>query len=141
MSNTNEPIDGTGTPRSETKYGDLLPEDGVEANDPEPEPDEREDPRVSVGTHYLTVNDERDEIEKYNGLQWTFVMLDDGTITAVDCAHYCPGPGHTDPMGFRRWDQVPRRVQRKALRALNGLGREAEIVDEEQINEAAEHAL
>lgn len=120
--------------RDDTRYGHLVG-DALDRPAPDPEPDPAD--HVDVGTHYLTVNDERPAIEDYNGLQWTFVT-DDGTITAVDCAHYCPGPGHVDPMGFRRWGEVPDPVREAALSALNGHGRENEVVDQQAIDEAAE---
>lgn len=124
------------TPRSQTKYGDRVG-DALGRPAPEPEPDPAD--RVEIGTHYLTVNDERETIEDYNGLQWTFVT-DAGTITAVDCAHYCPGPSHVDPMGLRAWGEVPEPVRNEALSALNGHGRESEVVDVEAINDAAERS-
>jgi len=121
--------------REDTKYGHLVDDDAFEEEEPETEPD----PRVEVGTHFLEINDEREAIEKYNGLVWSF-LIDDGTVTAVSVSHYCPGPGHTDPMGFRSWDAVPGRVKRKGISALNGLGREDEVVDIQAVNEAAERA-
>jgi len=121
--------------RDETKYGHLVDDDAFEVDEGEVEPE----PVAEVRSHFLEVKDERDEIEKYNGLLWSFV-LEDGTITAVSVSHYCPGPSHTDPMGFRSWDAVPGRVKRKGISALNGLGREDEIVDIEAVNEAAERA-
>jgi hypothetical protein len=124
------------TPRSETKYGDRVG-DALDRPAPGPEPNPAD--HVAVGTHYLTVNDEREAIEDYNGLQWTFVT-EQGTITAVDCSHYCPGPGHVDPMGFRAWGDVPEAVRNEALSALNGHGCESEGVDIEAINDAAERA-
>ncbi|WP_135306317.1 hypothetical protein [Haloarcula amylovorans] len=132
MSNAN---DLNSINREDTKYGDLVGDALDEDTNPAPEPE----PAVEVGTHFLTVNDERDAIEDYNGLQWSFV-IEQGTIIAVDCAHYCPGPGHVDPMGFRAWGDVPQLVREEALSALNGHGREDEIVDVESIDQAAERA-
>lgn len=114
-----------------TKYE--IPDDYEWAD--EKEPDEPEAQPVTVGTHFLTVNDERDGIEKYNGLQWSF-LIDEGTITAVDKSHYCPGPSHMDPIGFAAWSDVPRQVRECALDALNGSVEE--IVDVEAVDEAAE---
>jgi len=122
--------------RSDTKYVDRV---GDALDRPAPETEPNPSDHVEVGTHYLTVNDERPAIEDYNGLQWTFVT-EHGTITAVDCAHYCPGPTHVDPMGLRTWDEVPEPVRDEALSALNAHGREDEIVATEQIAEAAERA-
>ncbi|RLM32648.1 hypothetical protein [Haloarcula sp. Atlit-120R] len=123
--------------REDTKYGDRV---GDALDRPAPEPETEPADHVNVGTHYLTVNDEREAIEQYNGLQWTFV-IEAGTITAVDCSHYCPGPGHVDPMGFRAWDDVPELVRDEALSALNGHGREGDVVDIEAVDEAAERSL
>lgn len=97
---------------------------------------ERDTPRVTVDMHTLVINDEREEIERYNGLQWWFVIAD-GLITGVDVSHYCPGPGHTDPMGFVSWADVPKQVQSAVLRELNA--RDAgEVVDIEAIADIAE---
>jgi len=94
-----------------------------------------EDAPVSVGHHSLEVRDERDSIERYNGFTWSAV-IEDGQIVAVDQQHYCPGPGHTDPMGFSRWDEVPQLVRKQFLASLNGT--EDEVVNVERVNEAGE---
>lgn len=112
-----------------TKYGEMIQDH--EWTDPEPDPVDPDGP-VEVSHHLLTINDERESIEKYNGLQWSFV-IDDGTITAVGKSHYCPGPSHVDPMGSVAWDDVPGLVQRAALRELNGTTEE--IVDVEATEE------
>ena len=93
-------------------------------------------PPVSVGNHALWINDEREEIERYDGLQWWFI-IEDGTITGIDLGHYCPGPSHIDPMGFRAWDDVPEAVQRVVLRELNADSAE-DVVDFEACAEVAE---
>lgn len=82
------------------------------------------------------VDAERECIERYNGLVWCPV-LDEGTITAVAVDHYCPGPSHTDLMGFREWDDVPTRVQQKILTALN-VRNASEVVDIEATSEVIE---
>lgn len=97
----------------------------------EQEPDPPERGSVEVQNHVVRVNDERDSIDDYNGFVWRFIV-EDGTITAVDQEHYCLGPGHTDPMGFRRWKDVPGPVKRAALSAINGT--EEEHVDHAEID-------
>ena len=104
-------------------------------DDPEPE-EPPEDPHVYTDSHILSVNDERPEIEKYDGLQWWF-LIDDGMITGIDLSHYCPGPSHTDPIGFRAWEDVPGRVQRVVLRELNAADA-SEVVDIEACAEVAD---
>lgn len=91
---------------------------------------------VEVSRHTLVVNDESDQIDRYNGIQWRFV-IEGGTITACDKSHYCPGPGHTDPMGFRAWGDIPDRVQRSVLRELNA-NAAPQVVDIEATEEVAE---
>lgn len=98
--------------------------------------DEPTNPDVYTGSHVLYINDERDEIERYNGLQWWF-LFDEGVITGIDVSHYCPGPGHTDPMGFRRWDDVPAPVQAQVLTELNAESTD-EVVDIEAVNDVAD---
>lgn len=116
-----------------TKYE--IPDDYEWADEKEPEQG-RDKPRVYANTHTLVINDEREEIERYEGLQWYF-LIDDGVVTGVDLGHYCPGPSHTDPMGFVAWSDVPDQVQRTVLRELNA--REAEdVVDIEATEEVAE---
>jgi hypothetical protein len=118
-----------------TKYS--IPDDYEWADEKEQEQG-RDKPRVYTDHHVLVMNDEREEIDRYNGLQWYF-LIDDGTITGVDVSHYCPGPGHTDPMGFVGWSDVPDRVQRAVLRELNA--REvSDVVDIEATEEVAEVA-
>lgn len=112
-----------------------IPEDHEWADEKQPE-NGREEPRVRVGMHFLETYDERESIERYNGLVWSPV-IDDGTITGVGVSHYCPGPSHTDPMGFRAWDDVPGAVKRKILLALNATD-ESEIVDVEATREVAD---
>ncbi|MWG36530.1 hypothetical protein [Halomarina oriensis] len=80
--------------------------------------DAGDDEPVYVDTHFLTINDERDSIERYNGLQYDFV-LEDGVIVGIHQSHYCPGPGHTDPMGYVAWGELPRTVRLTALDALH----------------------
>lgn len=111
-----------------------VPDDHWE-DDSEPEPVTAP---VEVSRHTLAVNDESDQIGRYNGIQWHFV-IDEGTITACDKSHYCPGPGHTDPMGFRAWGDVPDRVQRVVLRELN-VSTAPEVVDIEATEEVAEES-
>lgn len=94
-------------------------------------------PAVEVD-HHLIVNDERDEIERYNGLQWRFIF-EDAEIVAVDKSHYCPGPGHTDPMGFRAWSDVPETVQNAVLQTMNADGA-SEVVNLEECEEVAEES-
>lgn len=106
------------------------------------EPDESDDhdgsdeSPVSVDIH-LDVCDEREEIEGYNGFRWTFVFNDEGMIHGVDKSHYCPGPGHTDPMGFRAWADVPEEVCEVVLERMNA-DEASEIVDIEATEEVAE---
>lgn len=96
----------------------------------------RDKPRVHVAHHFLTINDEREEIERYNGLEWSFFFRD-GMVAGVDVSHYCPGPSHTDPMGFVAWSDVPEQVRRTLLRELHA--REAsDVVDIEATEEGAE---
>lgn len=109
---------------TDTKYGDMI--EDHEWTEP-PEPGDEGHP-VEVGHHMLTIKDERESIETYDGFQWSF-LIDDGTITAVDQSHYCPGPSHVDPMAFVAWGDVPEAVQRVALREMNGAVEE--VVDVE----------
>lgn len=111
-------------------------EDHEWADEQEPEQG-REKPRVHVDMHLLVINDEREEIERYNGLQWSFMFDDDGMIYGVDVRHYCPGPGHVDPMGFVSWDDVPNQVRRTVLRELNATHSRG-VVDIESTREVAE---
>lgn len=104
--------------------------------DEDEDPPDDTSPVVNVSMHSLVVNDERPVIERYNGLQWRF-LIDEGTITAVDKSHYCPGPGHVDPMGFRAWSDVPETVKRVVLRELNAT-EASEVVDVEATEEVAE---
>lgn len=110
--------------------------DGHEWADEKDQENGREEPRVRVGTHFLEIYDERESIEQYNGLVWS-PLIDDGMITGVAVSHYCPGPSHTDPMGFRAWDDVPTSVQRKILNALNATDAR-DIVDVEETREVAD---
>lgn len=123
-----------------TKYGDKLPEDGAESlyEDDEEAKDEVDEDAVFVGTHYLEILDEREEIERYNGLAWR-LHFDDETrlITGIGKAHYCPGPSHTDPMGYVAWNDVPEPVQERVLNELN-VDEASEVVDVEATAEAAE---
>lgn len=121
-------------PRDETKYGDRL--DGHDWSEDDDFQEEPASEAVTVAHHMLTINDERDAIDRYNGLKWRFI-IDDGTITAVDKSHYCPGPGHTDPMGFRAWGDVPSLVQKRVLEEMNASSAD-EIVDIGATEEAAE---
>ena len=98
----------------------------------EPEPD----PAVRVGNHSLWINDERDAIERYDGLQWWFV-IEDGLITGIDLSHYCPGPSHTDPIGWRAWEDVPEPVQNVVLWELNA-EEASEVVDFDACREVAD---
>jgi len=93
---------------------------------------------VRVGTHHLEIYDERPHVERrgYNGLVWR-PLIEDGRITAVDVQHYCPGPGHTDPMGLRAWDEVPPSVRETILDAL-GAEKATDVVDIQATEEAAE---
>lgn len=91
---------------------------------------------ITVDLH-LTINDERDCIEQYNGLQWWFVFGDDNRINGIDVAHYCTGPGHTDPMGFVSWNRVPTVIQERVLETLNADTAE-EVVDVEATEEVDE---
>jgi len=109
-----------------------IPDDYEWADEEEPNPPERG--VVEAENHTVRVRDERDSIERYNGFVWTFI-IEDGIITAVDQAHYCPGPSHTDPMGFRSWRDVPGLVRREALNAINGT--EEEHVDHGEIDKVA----
>lgn len=106
------------------------------ADEKEPEQG-REKPRVHVDMHLLVINDEREEIERYNGLQWRFIFDGDRMINGVDVSHYCPGPSHVDPMGFVSWDDVPDQVRRVVLRDLNA-DDASEVVDIEATREIAE---
>jgi hypothetical protein len=119
---------------SEHKYSvpDDHWEDGSE-EDPEPQA-----PAVRTGTHFIEIYDERPAVERmgYNGLVWTPV-IDEGTITAVAVDHYCPGPMHTDPMGYRAWEAVPPSVKQAMLDALNADDAEA-VVDIEATREVAD---
>lgn len=93
-------------------------------------------PAVTAEMH-LKVYDERDSIERYNGLEWWFSM-EGGTIVAVQKGHYCPGRGHIDPMGPRGWSDVPEQVRREVLRQLN-VTDATEVVDIERTEELAEN--
>lgn len=98
----------------------------------------RGEPDVRVGMHSLEVHDERPAVERmgYNGLVWR-TSIEDGRVTAIDVSHYCPGPGHTDPMGLRAWDDVPTAVQKTILGAL-GAQRPTDVVDIMATEEVAE---
>jgi hypothetical protein len=96
-----------------TKYS--VPDDHWDEDDEEPETD----PAVRVGTHHLEIYDERDSIERYNGLVWSAV-IEDGTIVGVSKAHYCPGPMNRDLIGPVAWGDIPRPVRRAFVNALNG---------------------
>jgi len=122
------------TTKTETKYS--IPDDHEWADENTGE-NGRDRPRVHVATHHLLVNDEREEIDRYDGLQWRFLFDDSGKIHAVDLSHYCPGPTHTDPMGFVAWNDVPDRVRQTVRRALNARVDE-EIVDIPATREVAE---
>lgn len=117
----------------ETKYS--VPDGHWEKYDEDDEPAESD--AVEVGMHFLEIYDERQSIDRYNGLVWHFVFDDDNRITGVDLSHYCPRPGHTDPMGFRRWDQVPIAVQEAVLDALNA-DRADEVVDRDACAEVVD---
>lgn len=110
--------------------------DDHEWDDEKQQENGRDKPRVRVGMHFLEIYDERECIERYNGLVWSPV-LDEGTITAVAVDHYCPGPSHTDPMGYRAWGDVPAIVQREILTALN-VRNASEVVDIEATREVAD---
>jgi len=114
-----------------TKYGDRIPDDAWVDDEPE----QHEDEPIEVD-HFITIKDERDAIERYNGLVWR-PIIEDGVVTAVDKSHYCPGPGHTDPMGCVAWSDVPTPVQKAILQALNTSEKQA--VDIEATEEAAEN--
>ena len=94
----------------DTKYGDRIDDDHWDEVDEEPA-------HVSV-RHTMRINDERPEIDRYNGFVW-WVIIEDGVVRAIEQSHYCPGPGHTDPMGFREWEDVPQEVQNEILDAIN----------------------
>lgn len=114
-----------------TKYGDRIPDDAWTAD----EPDHPEDQAIEID-HHIRIKDERDAIERYNGLVWRPVIKD-GVVTAIDKSHYCPGPGHTDPMGFVAWSDVPGPVQKAILQALRANTAE-EVVDIEATEEVAD---
>lgn len=116
----------------ETKYS--IPDDHW---DEEPETGSQQ-PDVRVGTHFLEIHDERPAAERmgYNGLVW-HPLIEDGRITAVNVDDYCPGPGHTDPMGLRAWDDVPPSVRKTILDAL-GAEKATDVVDIKATEEAAE---
>lgn len=99
------------------------------------EPEHPEDQAIET-SHHIRINDERDSIERYNGLQW-WCIVEDGVVTAIDKSHYCPGPGHTDPMGFRGWSDVPGPVQKAILNELNASGAE-DVIDIEATEDVAE---
>lgn len=117
----------------DTKYS--IPDDHWD-EDEEDSPESRRN--VRVGTHFLEIYDERPHVERmgYNGLVW-HPLIEDGRITAVDVQHYCPGPGHTDPMGLRAWDEVPPSVRETVLDAL-GAEKATDVVDIRATEEAAE---
>ena len=116
-----------------TKYGDRIDDDHWEEVDEDD--DTEETTHVSV-RHTMRVNDERPEIDRYNGFVW-WVIIEDGVVTAIEQSHYCPGPGHTDPMGFREWGDVPTEVRDAILESMNA-DSVTEVVDIERCAEAAE---
>lgn len=119
------------TSRSDTKYGEMLEDHDWESDDEQPDPEV-----VNVGHHHLTILDTREEIERYNGLEWR-IIIEDGMVTIVDVGHYCPGPGHIDPIGFVAWNDVPEPVKTIILDELNAESAE-EVVDIQAINELGE---
>lgn len=120
--------------REDTKYGDHLEDhDWSEDDDFQEEPASE---AVEVSRHTLVINDERDAIDRYNGLKWMF-LIDEGIVTAIDKSHYCPGPGHTDPMGFEGWSDVPSLVQKRVLEEMNA-SRAEDVVDIDRTEEVAE---
>lgn len=114
-----------------TKYGDRIPDDAWTAEEAE----HPEDEAIEID-HHIRIYDERDAIERYNGLVWR-PIIDDGVVTAIDKSHYCPGRGHTDPMGFVGWSEVPGPVQKTILQAL-GVTSAEEVVDTDATEEVAE---
>lgn len=119
----------------ETKYGHLIDDNHNWEDEEDAEPDED---AVFVGTHFLEILDERESIEQYNGLAWMFHFDEESRlISGVGKSHYCPGPSHTDPMGFVAWDDLPELVREAALDELNA-EEASEIVDVEATAEAAE---
>lgn len=116
--------------REDTKYGALI--EDHDWTEPESWDDGEPAASVDVHMHSLVVNHEPEE-SRYNGLQYWF-LIDDGTITGVDKQHYCPGPGHTDPMDFVAWGDVPAAVRRTVLAELNAESAD-EVVDVEATEE------
>ncbi|PSQ48328.1 hypothetical protein BRD15_05575 [Halobacteriales archaeon SW_6_65_15] len=102
--------------REETKYGHLISDDH-DWNDEDDDPEDVE-PAITVDSHTIRIDDQREETGYEYGLEWWFVV-DAGQIEYSHRGHWLEGRTQSDPMAPPAWSEVPDPVKERLARELN----------------------